>query len=365
MIALRFTLAAALVAFGIGVSGCSLPGNDNALFRAANVPSAGLNFKPTKERVAIAQFADLPEYQDYYGPSAIAAGPKRSLWVTDTIDQDYGENAVVQIATSGKARNTFYYGGLTSEGADFMGITAGPDGALWITDSYNGQILRMTTGGTYAGFSLNNLSPIGIVAGPDRALWFTAQGGGSRSEIGRITTGFKLSVYSAGGGAYGITVGADKALWFTEETANAIGRITTKGKITEFTKGISSGADPLSIAAGPDGALWFTEYNGGHIGRITTAGKVTEYSRGITPTEYPFGIAAGTDGAMWFTESESFGSGYSDAAKIGRITMSGKISEYSKGLTSTSDPTTIVQGPDHNLWFVESAANKTGRASLP
>jgi streptogramin lyase len=364
MIILRLTLAGALAVFGVGVAGCSLAGNGTALPRAANEPGAGLDFKAAKGRVAIAQFADLPEYYDYYGPSAIASGPRKSLWVTDTIDQDFGENAVVQIATSGKGRNTFYYGGLTSEGADFMDITAGPDGALWITDSYNGQILRMTTNGTYTGYPLSDFGPLGIVSGPDKALWFTAQGGGSRSEIGRLTTDFKLTQYDVSGDAYGITVGPDKALWFTEETANAMGRITTKGKVTEFTKGISSGADPFSIAAGPDGALWFTEYQGGRIGRITTAGKVTEYSRGITHSEYPFGIAAGQDGAMWFTESESYNSGFSDAAKIGRITMSGKITEYSKGLTSTSDPTVIVQGPDHNMWFVESAANETGRASL-
>ena len=245
-----------------------------------------------------------------------------------------------------------------------MDITAGPDGALWITDTYNGQILRMTTTGTYAGYALTNLSPQNIVAGPDKALWFTAQSVGNESEIGRITTDFKLNQYPANGGPYGITVGPDKALWFTEESANAIGRITTKGKVTNYTKGITAGSEPFSIAAGPDGALWFTEYMGGRIGRITTAGKVTEYSRDITPTEYPFGIAAGPDGAMWFTESESYGSGYSDAAKIGRITTSGKITEYEKGLTSKSDPTAIVQGPDHDMWFVESAANKTGRASL-
>jgi hypothetical protein len=151
MIALRFTLAAALAAFSIGAAGCSATGNDSGLPGSANQTSAGLNFEGTKERVTISQFADLPVYQDYYGPSAIASGPRRSLWVTDTIDQDFGENAVVEIATSGKARNTFYYGGKTSEGSDFLDITADPDGALWITDTYNGQILRMTTSGTYTG----------------------------------------------------------------------------------------------------------------------------------------------------------------------------------------------------------------------
>ena len=363
MIAVRLTMAGTLAVLSAGAAGCSLAGYNDGLSRGANQADSGPTFNAMNQRVTIAQFADLPDYQGYYGPTAITSGPDGSLWVTDTIDQDFGENAVVQIATSGKARNTFYYGGIVSEGADFMDIAAGSDGALWITDSYNDQILRMTTSGTYTGYSLRNINPLGIVPGPDKALWFTAQGGKAGSEIGRITTAGKITQYRASGGVYGITVGPDKALWYAEETGNGIGRITTKGKITEFTKGISSGAGPLWIAAGPDGALWFTEYQGRRIGRITTGGKVTEYSRGITHSEYPYGIIAGPDGAMWFTESEPRGSGYSDAAKIGRITMSGHITEYSKGLTANSDPTAVVQGSDHNVWFVESATNKTGRAS--
>jgi virginiamycin B lyase len=100
---------------------------------------------------------------------------------------------------------------------------------------------------------------------------------------------------------------------------------------------------------------------GGRIGRITTDGKVTEYSRGITPTEEPVDLAAGPDGAMWFTEFESYGSYQIRASKIGRIAMNGKIHEYSRGIDSNAEPTTITQGPDGNMWFVETFADKTGR----
>src|SRR5262249_6177435 len=129
-----------------------------------------------------------PVYYDYYSPSAIATGPDKALYVTDDIDQDFGECAVVRILPSGKSTNTFYYGGVTSEGASFEGITAGPDGALWITDEYNGQILRMTTGGDYTSYLLKTpASPFGITVGADKALWFTEYG-----SIGRITTKGKI-----------------------------------------------------------------------------------------------------------------------------------------------------------------------------
>lgn len=361
MVRLRFSLVAVLVALAAGAAGCS-----NS---ASVVPAGGglplhlplVQF--AKAGVKIAEFADLPQYHGFYGPSAIASGPKKSLWVTDVVDQDVGENAVVQIGTSGKALNTFYYGGRSTEGASFFDITPGPDRNLWITDEYNGQILRMTTAGQYTGYPLNNFfAPLGIATGPDKALWF-AEGGGSSSEIGRITTVGEITHYAVTGGPIGIAAGSDKALWFTESDASAIGRITTEGKITTYSKGVTPGSEPYWIAPGPDGALWFTEL-GGRIGRITTDGKVTEYSRGITSLEHPAGIAAGLDGAMWFTESESYDSGYFNTAKIGRITMSGEITEYSKHLTSGADPTGITQGPDKNMWFVESAVDRTGRVTV-
>jgi streptogramin lyase len=360
MIALRFSLAVALGAFGAVAAGCSAA-HYGPPYSAIGLTSQDV--AAAKEQVTIVQFADLPKRGRGYLPTAITSGPDGSLWAVDTIDQDSGENAVVKIATSGKQEHKFDYGGLTSEGADFMGIATGPDGALWITDSYNYQILRMTTNGTYTGYALNGTTPLGIVSGPDNALWFTALNS-SGSEIGRITTDFKTTYYPATGGALGITVGPDKALWFTEYYGNGIGRITTDGKVTEFTKGISGGAYPDSIAAGPDGALWFTEYQGDRIGRITTSGKVTEYSRGVLSGEHLAGIAAGPDGAMWFTGTRNYGSHSYSTARLGRITMSGNIVQFDKGLTASSDPTAIVLGPDRKLWFVESATDQIGRASL-
>jgi virginiamycin B lyase len=69
-----------------------------------------------------------------------------------------------------------------------LGITTGPDGALWFAESEGNNIGRITTAGAFIEFSIPTaLSyPIGITTGPDGALWFTEQGG---SKIGRITTG--------------------------------------------------------------------------------------------------------------------------------------------------------------------------------
>src|SRR5438445_526268 len=67
------------------------------------------------------------------------------------------------------------------------GIAAGPDGALWFTESSGNQIGRITTSGSVSEFPIPTPSslPLGIAAGSDGALWFTENSG---NQIGRITT---------------------------------------------------------------------------------------------------------------------------------------------------------------------------------
>jgi len=100
--------------------------------------------------------------------------------------------------------------------------------------------------------------------------------------------------------------------------------------------------------------MWFTEggcYEGDcAIGRITMSGAITQYP---LPTPYagPGSIAAGPDGGLWFTEG---------IGQIGRITTTGVITEYPIP-TSNGGPGSITKGPDGALWFTESQVNQIGR----
>ena len=147
-----------------------------------------------------------------------------------------------------------------------------------------------------------------------------------------------------------ITAGPDGNMWFTEQSSNDIGRITPAGVITEFP--ISADASPWGIVTGPDGNLWFTDSSStaSAIGRITPAGVVTLFSSGLTAGSQPEGIAVGPDGDLWFTEFAS--------SKVGKITESGVISEYS--LAAARGPKSITTGPDGNLWFTEYTADRVG-----
>jgi virginiamycin B lyase len=302
------------------------------------------------------------------GPYGVAAGPDGAIWFTES---NFSNN-IGRITTAGAITNYF----IPTFRSQPTGIVAGPDHALWFTEASGNKIGRITTAGvltneyavpTPAG------SPTSITVGPDGALWFveadipTLGGNGNgKISIGRITTAGVIAEYPVptaqdqpigAAGPSGIVVGPDGALWFTEFYGNNIGRITMAGMITEYPLPTAF-AGPSGIAAGPDGALWFTEDSSNKIGRITTSGVITEYAvpQPLLGTPYLSGITAGPDGALWFTDAGGVGN-------IGRITTAGVIKEFAPP-SDGSQPSGITTGPDGALWFAESRTNIIGRAAL-
>ncbi|HTU81535.1 MAG TPA: hypothetical protein VMF61_05370 [Candidatus Acidoferrales bacterium] len=179
-----------------------------------------------------------------------------------------------------------------------------------------------------------------------------------------------------------------KELWFTEYDANAIGLISTDGKIIEHQLGIraphpgaqapqtpslviSSNARPIpmvtvppdgnsayGITVGPDNNVWFTDTNNGanEIGRIA-GNRVDEYR--VSTQCCLQDILTGPDKALWFPISNTQ---YDPSTNyLGRITTAGKVHAYA--LSYDSGPANMTVGPDKLLWFTEYTGNKIGKAS--
>jgi len=284
------------------------------------------------------------------------------------------------------------------------GITAGPDGAMWFTETRVSQIGRITSNGTVTEFTVPQPSfgggpAIDLTRGSDGAIWF-----GVAANLGRIDTAGHVSYFPAGAGPQGqwIKSGPDGALWFAEQV-NRIGRMTPSGQYSEpyiadidsYFHGLGfspdgslwvtlSGSPPdftnlrhisLSgkllqefqlpdtlgaITAGPDGAMWFTTSNG--IGRITASGTITFFAI-PTANSGVYDLISGPDGALWFTESK--------ANQLGRITTDGVVTEYplnsappSSCSAASFGPVHIVTGPDGGLWFTEECANRIGHVTF-
>ena len=145
-------------------------------------------------------------------------------------------------------------------------------------------------------------------------------------------------------------------LGFTASPAAA----SSPESITEFALG--SGIGPAGIAAGPgpNAALWFTNFfPPGGIGRITVTGGVSEFSRGVAAHVQPQYIAQGPDGNLWFT---GIGSDAFPSPAVGFATPDGVITTILLS-NKASQPGAITKGPDGNLWFVDPGLHKIGRVS--
>ena len=233
-----------------------------------------------------------------------------------------------------------------------QGIAAGSDGALWFTLFYDNEVGRVTTTGAVSVFGLNTMnSATYITAGNDGALWLTllnGVGGSTTNQIGRLTTSGNLTTFTVPQASYiwDITSGPDGNLYFTDG-ASRVWRVTKSGQFTAFPFTDSTGGYPYQITSGPDGNLWFTD-RAGLIVKMTTAGEFTAFNvpriNGGTDD-----IAAGPDGNLWFTLDDT-----ATSSKIGRITPSGVITEFSFPSPLSSDYlylSGITAGPDGNLWF--------------
>jgi virginiamycin B lyase len=99
------------------------------------------------------------------------------------------------------------------------GLCMGPDMALWFSDGFADQLVRVGLDGRLLG-TINlptTTGPARIITGPDKALWFAEQG---KLKIGRFDpkTG-ELTHYplpTSGVMPRALTVGSDKNIWFTE-----------------------------------------------------------------------------------------------------------------------------------------------------
>ncbi len=283
------------------------------------------------------------------GATGITSGPDGALWFTES-----NSGMIGRIDTSG---NVTEFPVLTAN-SDPTGITSGPDGALWFTETAAGKIGKITTSGVVNEFSsslITDSEPGSIVTGPDGNLWFTQF---STDQIGRFNpTTFQFTEFALPMGFRpdSITLGSDGNLWFVGFFSPEVGQITPQGVIT-LHPGLSS-TGQRSITSGPDGDLWFTEGSVNKIGKIDPITfHVTEYSDPSIST--PTAITSGPDGNLYFL-------GVTPITQVYRITTSGVVTALNSGLTLYSYPSGIATGPDGNVYFTETDGDRIGQLVLP
>lgn len=325
--------------------------------------------------------SSTPNIAEFGGLSAttcclrgIAAGPDGSMWATeqavDRLARISPSGTVTEFALPAQA------GGIP---ASPWGITAGPTSdpnSMWFTELNSNKIGRLDLGtDAFAEFTIPNpvcavdigvfsTRPEGITAGPDGNLWFT-ETCQQNERIGEVTTTGSFTQYAitTGSDPEHITSGPDGALWFTEQFASQLGRITTAGQLTEIPIASTGGnaSAPLGITTGPTAdpnSLWFIDSNG-LVGRVDSGPShaIVEYGLpAATGSTGPQTIVAGADGALWFTDQIR--------QSVLRMSTSGVVTGEFPTPTPRSNPEAIATGPDGNVWFTESQVQQIGRVNV-
>lgn len=189
-----------------------------------------------------------------------------------------------------------------------------------------------------------NAEPVSVAAGADGNFWVTERSG---NKIAKVTPAGQITEYPLSVSPFIIASGPGHALWFS--TGGDIMRITTAGIVTDFPMphGECSGS---YLTEGPDGKVWFVDRCTNKIGKISRTGSIKEYSIPLTSTSFPYGIVAGPDSNLWFTVI-----GLTADARIGKITTSGVATEYES--SELGQPEQIVSGPDGDLYAADYGAN--------
>ncbi len=300
--------------------------------------------------------------------TAITAGPDGNIWFTTrTEDPVTSERTggIGKITPDGQV-TTF---AVPSHPEELVGITAGPDGNVWFTTSTADQDTFETTGGigkiTPDGrvteyplaHNVASTSLSGITAGPDGNVWFTAtyeiatddEFGSTREvgTIGRITprgqiTSFPLAT-------------------IPRTSRHALDPDDPDASIPETYKA-------LDITPGPDGKLWFTQAEtlslgttglssdafARGLGRIDTHGRITNFE---APTrDVPYHLVTGPDRNLWYsTFSEPIFAGATSENLLGRFTVSGITTSFPGEYLDPNEDfgyqfDDLTSGPGGSLW---------------
>jgi virginiamycin B lyase len=148
----------------------------------------------------------------------------------------------------------------------------GPDNGVWFTGAGAGGSTRYGIGRVSIADSsvttyTTNGYPNQITNGPDGALWFSMGFSGQiiRTDLSGNSTASALPAgYDDPTSA---AEGADHGVWFFDASSSwQLARIDTNGNVQEFFFSLES--SPKYIASGPDGSLWFTDDGRNAIVRV-------------------------------------------------------------------------------------------------
>jgi streptogramin lyase len=249
-------------------------------------------------------------------------------------------------------------------------ITAGTDGKLYFTASNDNAIEQLNPAThviTAFPIPTAGLGPQFITTGADGNLYFTTSNANVIEQLEPTTPVFIFKTFfipTANSGASGITSGPDNSLWFIESTANKIGQLNLATHVVrEFSIPNAIGGTS-TITTGTDGDLYFTEPGPNSIGQFNPITRKFRFLPIPVANSGAADITTGPDGNLYFTEPGANEIGQLNPNEIGQLNPATPLFTELVIPTANSGATGITAGPDGNVYFTETTANKIGEVVI-
>jgi sugar lactone lactonase YvrE len=283
---------------------------------------------------------DVAEFQR---PVGVALAPDGSLYIADS-----GNRRIRRLTTDGQVETVAGSGkDGTADGpalqAEFrvpVDVAFGPDGTLYIVDSYAGQIRSLTPDGqvhTVAGFDQGQCDDT-----KDPAKLPPGCPSGQPYRDGPAAQALFAQPSS-------VAVAKDGTLYVADAANDCIRSIDSNGNVSLYAGTREAGHqdgpvdtaqmfDPVDLAFGPDGSLYFTDQTN-HVRRID-AGVVTTIAGGPGKDGHggfadgsgedalfrsPTGIAVGPDGSVFIADAQN--------GRVRRIDTAGNVTTIAGTMT--------------------------------
>lgn len=308
----------------------------------------------------------------FYAPRGVAVGPDNSLYISDTVNHRI--RRVTPDGIINTVAGTGTHGGFSGDGGPAMlaeldtpdGLALGPDGSLYIADYENHRIRRVAPDGV-----------ITTVAGTGADAF-----GGDGGPATQAQLGFPADV----------AVGPDASLYIADTGNNRIRRVMPDGVIiTVAGNGVYSfGGDggpatqarlrsPFGVAVGSDGMLYIADNGNRRVRRVTPDGIITTvvgngvygFSGDGGPATQasigPSNVVVGPDDALYIADNVG--------DRIRRVGSDGVITTVAgSGINTGSlgdggpatqgylgNPDDVALGPGGSLYVADNGSNRIRR----
>ncbi|HVR39628.1 MAG TPA: hypothetical protein VMU84_11075 [Thermoanaerobaculia bacterium] len=251
-------------------------------------------------------------YADGTGAAAKFSGPWNAAACADAIYvADRGNHAIRRVTREGVV--TTYAGALTARGyengdrtsARFnlpSGIVADAQCNLFITDSGNNAIRKISPDGDVTTIATGLSNPIDLVLAGNGTIYFTNAG---NHTIGGVTPDGNVFVHAGTAGQFGRTDGNGAAARFNTPqgiTIDASGNLYVAEQINQTIRKISPSRDvttllrsgyPVDVVAAPDGTLFVSNRSELLVQRVTSNNTLALVAGGSS--KFGFVDATGAD----------------------------------------------------------------------